>query len=182
MTYYDDIYECAVDNYYLISTKDASRLGIPTVELAKLAHRGKLKHVSHGLYRLARYVPHEYDPYAISVASVGEDAYLFGESVIAMLRLAPTNPAHMYVATPHRHRKKTLSDGLTVTERPQANDTTVYKGIPSQRVGAAIVSCIGKMMDERLNLAADNARAEGYLSAGEYEQVKEAIANHEAAQ
>lgn len=180
MTYYDDIYEHAVDNYYLISTKTAKQLGIPTIELAKLANRGKLEHVSHGLYRLARYVPHEYDPYAVSVAKVGEGAYLFGESVIAMLRLAPTNPARMYVATPHRYRKST-SSGLTVVERHDVDDQTIYEGIPSQKVGDAIVSCIGKMMRERLDLAADNARAEGYLLADEYRRVKEAIANHEAA-
>ena len=179
MTYYDDIYEHAVDNYYLITTKEANRLGVPTIELAKLASRGKLEHVAHGLYRLARYVPHENDPYAVSVTAVGEGAYLFGESVIAMLRLAPTNPARMYVATPRRYRK-TASDGLTVVVRHGANDQTAYEGIPSQRVGDAIVSCIGKVMDERLSLAADNARAQGYLLSEEYDRVKEAIANHEA--
>lgn len=180
MSYYDDIYEYAVDNYYLITTKEADKLDIPAVELAKLAHRGKLEHIAHGLYRLARYVPHEYDPYAISVATVGKGAYLFGESVIAMLHLAPTNPARIHVATPYRYRKATR-DGLIVIERHNSNDQTIYEGIPAQKVGDAIVSCIGKMMDERLNLAADNARAEGYLLADEYRRVKEAIVNHEKA-
>ena len=35
MTYYDDLYEHAVDNYYLVTTDDANNLGIPPVELRK---------------------------------------------------------------------------------------------------------------------------------------------------
>ena len=47
MSYYDDIYEVAVDHHYLISTDDAARIGVPSVELAKLAYRGKLENISH---------------------------------------------------------------------------------------------------------------------------------------
>lgn len=32
MTSYDNIYEFAVDNHYLISTTDAGELGIPAIE------------------------------------------------------------------------------------------------------------------------------------------------------
>ena len=179
MSYYDDIYETAVDNYYLITTREAERIGVPRIELAKLAKRGKLEHVSHGLYRLARYVPHQNDPYAVSVAMVGEEAYLYGESVIAMLGLAPTNPARIYVATPKRYRGKG-ADGLVVVVRPDTGDTTVYEGVPSQDAGAAIVSCLGKMMPVRLRDAAEKARAEGYLTQKRYEKALEAIDAHEA--
>ena len=179
MSYYDDIYESAVDNYYLITTREAERIGVPRVELAKLAKRGKLVHVSHGLYRLARHVPHQNDPYAISVAIVGEEAYLYGESVIAMLGLAPTNPARIYVATPKRYRGKG-SDGLVVVVRADAGDVTAYEGVPSQDAGAAIVSCLGKMMPARLRDAAAAARAEGYLTRELYGDVLEAIGTYEA--
>ena len=179
MSYYDDIYENAVDNYYLITTREAERIGVPRVELAKLAHRGKLEHISHGLYRLARYVPHQNDPYAISVARVGEDAYLYGESVIAMLGLAPTNPARIYVATSKRYRGKG-ADGLVVVVRSDAGDVTVYEGVPAQEAGAAIASCLGKMMSGRLRDAAEAAWAEGYLTQRRYEKVLEAIDAHEA--
>lgn len=178
MSYYDDIYEHAVDNYYLISTRDAMRMGVPSVELAKLAHRGKLEHVSHGLYRLARYVPHQNDPYAISVARVGEGAYLYGESVIAMLDLAPTNPARIYVATPRRYRGE-KPDGLVVVVRDRGADTTAYEGVPSQEIGAAIISCLGKLMTERLREAADRAREEGYLTRKRYEETLGAIEHYE---
>ena len=181
MSYYDDIYESAVDSYYLITTREARRIGIPPVELAKLAKRGKLQHVSHGVYRLSRYVPHPNDPYAVAVARVGEGAYLYGESVIAMLGLAPTNPAHVHVATPKRYRGKGAV-GLVVTRRPDTGDATAYEGVPAQEAGAAIVSCLGKMMPTRLRAAAEAARDKGYLTRSAYENVLEEIEAYEAAE
>ena len=181
MTYYDDIYETAVNNYYLISTREAKRIGVPGVELAKLAQRGRLDHVSRGLYRLVRFVPHENDPYAISVARVGEDAYLYGESVIAMLGLSPTNPARIYVATPKRFRGE-RPDGLVVVVREDAGDMTAYEGVPSQEIGAAIISCLGKLMPERLRAAAERARDEGYLTQRKFKETMEAIERYETSQ
>ncbi|WP_232001615.1 type IV toxin-antitoxin system AbiEi family antitoxin domain-containing protein [Slackia heliotrinireducens] len=180
MTYYDDIYEIAVDNYYLISTQQAQQAGIPSVELAKLAHRGKLSHVSHGLYRLVRHVPHENDSYAIAVARVGNGAYLYGESVIALLNLAPTDPSRIYVASPHRVRGRKV-DGLETIVRGEVHDVTAYEGIPSQEIGSAIRSCIGSVMPERLRAAAERARNEGYLTPKNYQATIEAIERHEKA-
>lgn len=170
MTYYDQIYEIAVDNYYLISTKDAADAGIPPVELAKLAHRGKLENISRGLYRLARHVPHPNDAYAIAVARVGAGAYLFGESVIAMLGLAPTNPSYICVAEPHRIRKR-LPDYIRLKQPMEGDMVTSYEGIPAQAVGSAIRSARSTMMDERLRAAAWKAREEGYLLESEYDDL-----------
>ena len=50
MTYYDDLYEHAVDNYYLVTTDDANNLGIPPVELAKLT-------ISVTKFHLITYIP-----------------------------------------------------------------------------------------------------------------------------
>ncbi|WP_165062944.1 type IV toxin-antitoxin system AbiEi family antitoxin domain-containing protein [Adlercreutzia sp. ZJ154] len=171
MSYYDDIYEIAVDNYYLISTEDATEAGIPPVELAKLAHRGKLENISRGLYRLTRYVPSDYDPYAIAVARLGSRAYLYGESVIGMLDLAPTDPSRIFVATPARTRRK-LSPGIRVKKPGKKDVVTRYEGIPSQNVATAIRAARQTMMDERLLAAAKEAKAKGYLTTQEYEELK----------
>lgn len=171
MSYYDDIYEIAVDNYYLITTKDAAEAGVPPIELAKLAHRGKLENISRGLYRLSKYVPSQYDPYAIAVARVGERAYLYGESVIGMLELAPTNPSYIYVAAPNRIRRN-LPSSIRL-RKPGADDVvTRYEGIPSQNVATAIRSAKLTMMDDRLRGATEKARAKGYITGREYKQIK----------
>ena len=57
MSYYDEIYEHAVDNHCLVTTADAAALGIPTIELGKLSSRGRLERLGNGVYRLSRYVP-----------------------------------------------------------------------------------------------------------------------------
>ena len=53
------------------------------------------------------------DTYDWAVMSLGPDALLFSESVIAVLGLAPINPTHMFGATPHRTRRK-LPDSIKV--------------------------------------------------------------------
>lgn len=165
MTKFNDIYEEAVDNFGLITSARAAELGVTNGELVQYARRGRLEKVGHGLYRLARRVPEENDPYALAVALVGSGAHLFGESVIAMLKLAPTNPARIYVASPQRVRRN-LPDGLIVV-RTDGAETTVYDGIASQTAAAAIRSCKGRMMPERLARATQAARREGYITEAE---------------
>lgn len=175
MTYYDDIYERAVDDYYLISSAEASEMGIPAIELVKLAKRGKLDHIGHGLYRLARYIPTAWDPYAIAVKRVGNNAFLSGESVIALLELAPTNPTRIFVATPKRVRK-TLPDNLVLVKAPAESAITSYKGIPCQPVAEAIRSCIPLMMPSRLEEAVRNAYDQGFISENELTTIMEELA------
>ena len=172
MTYYDDIYEHAVDEYYLVTSAEARELGVPAIELVKLADRGRLERIGQGLYRLARNVPSKYDPYATAVKRIGGKARLYGESVIAMLELAPTNPARMFVATPERVRKA-LPEGLVLAKVPEGQPIARYEGIPCQPVAHAIRACGATMMPERLAQAADNACAQGYMTASERKQLAE---------
>ena len=162
MTKYD-IYEIAADNYGLITRKQAFENGISDKELSRIASDGRLERLGYGVYRVKHHVIGKLDPYAESVALVGQDAYLYGESVLAMLSLCPTNPTKMTVATPKRVRRN-LPKGMKVVRRVNATDVTTYEGIPAQRVSAAIVSCIGKMMPQRLKEAADEALRQGFIS------------------
>lgn len=171
MTYYDAIYEIAVDNHYLITTAMAAEAGIPGIELAKLAHRGKLENVSRGLYRLARWVPDDTYPYAEAVARMGPDAYLYGESVIAMLDLAPTDPMRLYVAIPGRTRKE-LPPGLHAKKADPGDTVTIYEGVPAQCAHDAIIAARCSMPDDRLQAAAAEARAQGYLTSSEYSHLQ----------
>lgn len=172
MTYYDDIYERAVDSNYLITTEEAVELGIPRIELVKLARRGRLEHLGHGLYRLARYVPADSDPYAIAVKAVGRDAYLAGESVLALLRLAPTNPKYICVATPRRMRKN-LPPAIRVKQVKERGETAVYEGVPCQTAAEAILDCEKTMLPDRLKNAAARALDEGYITNREFKLLEE---------
>lgn len=172
MTYYENIYEHAVDNHYLVSTDDARELGIPPVELAKLAKRGKLEHIGRGLYRLSRYVPSDEDSYAVSVALLGSDAYLYGESVIALLGLAPTNPDRVWVASPKRVRLAHPPEGLRIVGGEAGYAPVRYNGVPCQRARDAIVACSETMMPDRLEQAVRTALEQGYITPREHHELR----------
>lgn len=107
---------------------------------------------------------------------MGPGAYLYGESVLAMFSLCPTSLTKMLVATPRRVRRK-LPEGMKIVQRKDATDVTQYEGIPSQEVGAAIRSCIGKIMPERLNAAVEEALRQGLLKEDEAEILKSEVAS-----
>ena len=160
----------------LVTTDEARDFGIPTIELVKLAHRGKLKHLGNGLYRLSRYLSTSFDAYAEAVKRVGTGACLFGESVLAFHNLVPTNPSFIYVASPMRIRKK-LPGHIRVIKRHIADDKVYYEGIPSQTVGCAIRSCMSSIMKERLIDAIHEARRIGIITNSEATKLTQELVN-----
>lgn len=158
MTYYNQIFNEAVGNYGIISSAKAKEIGIPIVELAKLAKRGRLRRIGYGVYKLVQYspAPDGLDAYADSLAIVGADAYLYAQSVLAMHHLCPTNPSRIYVATPHRNRKVT-DKGIVIIDNKPCSELEWYDGIPSQSIPLAIRSSKGTIMGERLREAVNTA-------------------------
>ncbi len=60
---------------------------------------------------------------------------------------------------------------MKVVQRKGAKDVTEYEGIPSQTVVAAISSCVGKIMPDRLQEAVWEARRQGLLGKDEAEKL-----------
>ena len=176
VTAYERIFEATVDSYGLITVAKAKEMGIRKDVLYKLVARGRLERVGHGLYKLACPMPYseDYAPYAQSVALIGPEAYLYGESVLAMLHLAPTNPKMMFVATSVRVRKK-LESGFVVLQNIPCSKVVYYEGIPSQPVADAIRSCFGTMMPDRLRQAIDEGVRKECLDASEARQLKKEL-------
>lgn len=163
MSKFDDIYEVAADNYGLITSSEARAVGVTNNELVQYARRGSLVRVGQGVYQLSRHIPTEADPYALVVALVGEGACLYGETVIALLGLAPTMPGRMRVATARRVRRA-LPSYIEVVGMPGEGAVTRYEGIPCQPADDAIRSERGRMPTERLVAAAREGRAKGYIT------------------
>ena len=176
MSYYETIYEYAADNYGLITSAKAKGFDVPNVELVKLSHRGRLIRVCHGVYRIVHYVPTPLDKYAEAVAIIGENAYIFGESVLAMHELAFVNPAVIFVATTKRTRKN-LPRHIKAIYVKGKDHVTYYEGIPSQCIISAILACRGSIMTDRLENAVDEAGKQGLITLEEREYVKEALRN-----
>ena len=177
MTTYQAIYEDSIDRHGLVTTARARELGFPPNALALLAHRGRLEHAGHGVYRLAVSLPFagEAPAYALAVEQVGTRAVLWGESVLALLGLLPANPARIHVAVPGRLRRRVPS-GVEVHCLPAGATATEYEGVRSQPVADALRTCRGTVMPDRLLAAAKKARKRGYLTAREYAAVRKEVA------
>lgn len=163
MTHYQQLFEIAADNYGIVTSAQAKREGISDKEMSAIASRGRIRRLGRGVYKIVDYIPVENDPYAEAVALVGPEAFLFGESVLAMLHLAPTNPTRITVATPRRVRKQ-LPGHIRVEPAPADVEPTEYEGIPSEPVAEAICTCHGRLMPTRLEDATREARRQGYVT------------------
>ena len=173
MSAYDAIYDEAIGQFGLISTAQARRIGVSPLQLVKLARRGRLERVGCGLYKLAAALPYEGDApaYALAVESVGEDAMLFGESVLGLLSLAPVATDRIFVGTRRRVRRR-LPEGVVAVRVAEGALPAVYDGVRCQPVAEAIRSCRGRVMPERLLEAVAAARRQGLLSAGEASRLR----------
>lgn len=171
MSYYDDIYEIAADNYGVVTTAQAAEAGVPRQQVVLLARRGRLNRIGHGVYRLARWVPGPLDAYADAVALAGPESFIWGESVLAMHGLALVNPPAITVATPRRTRRS-LPAGVRAVHVPAGTRHGSVEGIPAQEVADALLACRGLVMAERLVAAVDEAVAQGLVPASEAEELK----------
>ena len=174
MTYFDDIYEIAADNYGIVTTAQANGIGATNKDLTRYVRDGRLTRLGQGVYQVRYWAPTEYDPYAVAVALVGDGAYLFGESVIAMHGLAPTDPSKINVATTRRVRRR-MPETIRLVKGGVDDEVTSYEGIPSQSIPSAIRSCRKTMMPGRLADAARNARERGLIRAKEEESLLEEL-------
>lgn len=170
MTKFDEIYEIAADNYGLVTNAQAMGVGVTRMELKRYADNGRLERRGHGLYRLVKWVPTQYDRFAEAVARVGDGAVLYGEGVLAMLELASANPRAITVATPKRVRRK-LPDWIELVQTNDVGRVRSYMGVPCQHVSDAILACRGRVMGERLIQAAKQAREQGWIDAAEVRRV-----------
>lgn len=174
MTYREIVREIALDSYGYVTTKAAVAAGVPVVELPKLAARGGLDHVAHGLYRVSDVPPTAYDQFAEALLRVGEGAYLHGESVLALFGLADVNPRQIKVANRRRARPK-LPPFVELTHVKGDARTTVYEGLRAQPVADAILECHGRIETDRLLDAARQARKDGLLTTIEWQRVRKGL-------
>lgn len=171
MKSFDAIYEVASGNFGLVTARQARALGVSSRELSRWVRLGRLEHSARGVYRISTYPASQFDAFAAAVESVGEDAYLFGESVIGMLRLTATNPTWIHVATPCRVRRR-LSNGIMVHKGVSDYQFTYYEGVRSQRVADAIISCKRSIRLDRLLVALSQAVAQGYVDRNDARRIR----------
>lgn len=174
MKYRAIVREIALDNYGFVTTREADEAGVPAIELPKLAARGGLESVAYGLYRVTDVPATAFDQFAEALLRVGERAYLYGESVLALFGLADVNPRTIKVAVNRRARPK-LPPYIELVHVKEEGRTTHYEGLAAQPVAEALLSSRGRIETGRLREAAKQARAEGLLTTAEWRRVRQAL-------
>ena len=162
-TYRRRLHELALDQYGYVTTRDAEELGVPAVELRKLAQRGGLRNVAYGLYRFEDVPAGDHDQFMEAVLRAGPDAFLTRDAVLAFHELGLVNPRRIRVGTPGRVRAALPNFMEVVHERLRPEDRTAYEGIPSATVARALRDCKGVVMGDRLAEAFREAKRRGLL-------------------
>lgn len=174
MTKATRIYD-AVDGFGLITSAQAAELGMSNAELVQQARMGRFTRVARGVYRVSVWPPQPEAPYAIAVKAVGDEALLYGESVVALLDLAPTDTSAIWVATPKRVRRtidisaEIIQSGETAPAsvkiiRSREIDPVSIRGIPCQPIAHAIISASATMGINRAREALVEAMHRGYIT------------------
>ena len=174
-SYRERLFDLAREQHGFITTADAHSLGIPSVELRKLAHRGKLTNIRRGLYQFPQLGGSMNESFLLATLSVGSDAYLVADAVLAFHDLAQVNPRTIRVGTKKRVRHPLPQQVILVDRTVPENQIEVRDEIRMTRVARAIIDCKGVVMKERLLDALTNAIDRGLVTSVETREVQMAL-------
>ncbi len=175
MTYKEALREVAAYQHGYVTTHDAEEVGVPGVELRKLAARGGLDNVARGVYRFPDAPTTPTDPYMQAVLRVGAGAVLVGESVLALHDLALVEPRKIQVATPRRVRLTNPGFVEVIHREVPQDEITTYDGVPATKLWRALVDTVGHVMTERLQAALAEARRRDLVTPAEAARVRRAL-------
>lgn len=174
-TYRRRLLERAQDQYGYVTTTDADELGVPPVELRKLAQRGGLRHAARGVYRFDEVPVTGHDQFMEAVLAVGPGAHLTRDAVLLFHDLGLVNPRKIRVGTDRRVRGQLPAFVDVVREPTGIEGLTVYEGIPSATVERALIDCRGTVMQDRLVEATKEAARRGLLVKRAEQRVLDAV-------
>lgn len=159
MTYRRVLWEIAAGQHAVVTVADAEEIGVPAVELRKLAQRGALQACGQGVYVHSGVPTTEKTQPAIAVALSGRDSFLHREAVLDLLVLGQFNPRRIRVATQRRVRRA-LPEWIDLEYRKDLPDDelTFYEGIPSTTIRRALIDVRDRIPAERWEDLIDQAR------------------------
>jgi predicted transcriptional regulator of viral defense system len=147
VTVRDDLWDVAVDQYGYVTAHDAHDLGVPVVELGKLAARGKLERVSYGVYRFPQWPVSANDSLIEAVLWTRDrKAALSHETALALHELSDVNPdkTHVTVAPKSRalQRKRIPAAYAVHYQRLRDDQIGWWEHIPTVTIPTAIDQCV----------------------------------------
>ena len=177
-TYRTQIYELGAENFGVVTIDSAAAVGVPAVELRKLAQRKALIRSGRGVYRIPFFAQTQEAQALEAVKLVGENAFLSGESVLSLLNLGVFNPAKFEVSTPNRIRK-ILPNYITFRHCKFNEIPAVeyYQSVPCQPVYEAFQQVAVTTIASRFVSAIDEAYQQGYLNKYQIQKLRDLVKN-----
>lgn len=145
MTARDVLWEHAVNQYGYVTVRDALELGIDRLTVDKLAGRGQIERVAHGVYRFPQLPVTEYDPYMLAVLWTGtEGACLSHDTALAAYQVSDINPDRVHLTVPNSRRIRRRGGDLYVVHHEDLRPEQIswWQQIPTVTLATAIAQCI----------------------------------------
>ena len=145
VTYLERLREIALDQHGFVTAAQAVADGIPKTELPKLAARGRIERVAHGVYRIPQVPETPYDNWALAVLWTGTpEACLSHETALAAWHVSDVNPdrIHLTVARDRRLRRAGGERYVIHHQDLAPAQRTRWEGIPITDLPTTIADCI----------------------------------------
>ena len=181
LTYLERLREIALDQHGFVTAAQAVDDGIPKTELPKLAARGRVERMMHGVYRVPQVPATPHDNLALAVLWTGApEACLSHETALASWGVSDVNPerVHLTIARNRRMRRSggeryivhrrdlepdqcTWWEGIPITDLPTTIEDCIRFGTPSYLIRQAIerggrTSLLPKAVSQRLQVLLDS--------------------------
>jgi predicted transcriptional regulator of viral defense system len=179
MTNQEVLWDLAVEQDGFVTTLDARDAGIPVVELAKLAHRKKLRRVAQGVYRFDRWPAGRGEHYRFAVLWTGQrDAVLSHDTALDLLDLCDINPSHIHLTVPKQLRIRRAAQPEIVLHHEDLAEEELswWEGIRCVTEFTAIKQGIQTDVPAHLlRQATATARARGRISVDQQRELEDAL-------
>ena len=145
LTYLERLREIALDQHGFVTTAQAVANGIPKTELPKLAGRGRIERVAHGVYRISQVPATPYDNWALAVLWTGaEEACLSHETALAAWDVSDVNPDRVHLTVGRQRRLRRAGGERYVIHRRDLDpgQRTWWEAIPITDLPTTIADCI----------------------------------------
>jgi predicted transcriptional regulator of viral defense system len=176
MALMDRLVEVAAEQRGFVTPADAEGVGVNPVELRKMAARGRLVRVAHGVYRLPTFPHRQHDELMVAVLWTGRRGVVGGQAALALYELCDVNPRRIDVVVPVEYRpRKAGGERYRVRHgRLGPRDVDVVDDIPVVVPAVAIAQAIADHIDPRLiDQAITTARRRGDIDVGDEERLRE---------
>ena len=181
MTHFRTLLDVAGLQRGFVTPANARELGVPPVELPKLAARGALEHRAYGLYRVAGYPAQPGDEYVEAVLWAG-GGHISHESAMAVWELADVNPRRINLIVSKRVRRSGGKTYRLWIAQLVPRDVDEHLGIPVTTPLRSVIDAAAAGTDPRLiEQAIDTIERQRLASVGDVQRFKATFADRAVA-